>query len=327
MDISMQRIVVGVDGSAGSRAALIWAMAAAAARSAALEVVSAFPVDFYWTDPYLLDAQRIDSLRTDTQARARELVEEVRHDPALEGVTGIADLPVEVIVAPGPAAEHLLHRAEVADLLVVGSRGRGAVRSTLLGSVALHCAAHAHCPVVVVHPSVPGAPAVAGPAAAGPVVVGVDRSDAAAAALHAAAAEAAKSGAPLRVVAAYQGTNYWSDLYAVMAPPAGQTREQAQRATDERVAAVLADVPERDRPVVQVVVEEGAPAEVLLEEARGARLLVVGSRGRSRLAGIVLGSVALSTAIHAPCPVMLVHPAWSSTEAARAEAASAPSAG
>lgn len=325
MDISLQRIVVGVDGSAGSRAALVWAFSAAAERSAVLEVLSAFPVDFYWTDPYLLDAQRIDTLRADTEARARELVDEVRLDPAVAAVPGAADVPVEVTVAPGPAPEHLLHRAEVADLLVVGSRGRGTVRSTLLGSVALHCAAHAACPVVVVHPAAPG---TAGRAPTGAVLVGVDRSAAAAAALRAAAAEAVRSGAPLRVVSAYEGTNYWSDLYAVMAPPAGQTREQARGTTEGIVAEVLAGMPERDRPVVDVVVEEGAPAEVLLSQAEGARLLVVGSRGRSRLAGMLLGSVALSCVIHSPCPVMVVRAPRRAAEAPlAAEAASAPVAG
>jgi nucleotide-binding universal stress UspA family protein len=59
---------------------------------------------------------------------------------------------------------------------------------------------------------------------------------------------------------------------------------------------------------VQVVVEVGAPGDVLVRHADGASLLVVGSRSRSRLAGMVLGSVALHCAVHARCPVLVVRP-------------------
>ena len=80
------RVVVGVDGSPGSRAALAWAFTAAARRGAPLEVVATFPVDFYWADPYLLDPARIDEVRADTERLATALVEEVRADP----VAGVA---------------------------------------------------------------------------------------------------------------------------------------------------------------------------------------------------------------------------------------------
>lgn len=71
MDEARQRIVVGIDGSDGARAALVWALTEAAARSAPVEVVTAFPVDFYWTDAYLLDTRRIEAIRADTEARSR----------------------------------------------------------------------------------------------------------------------------------------------------------------------------------------------------------------------------------------------------------------
>jgi nucleotide-binding universal stress UspA family protein len=61
--------VVGVDGSPGARAALEWAWAAAARRGAPLQAVSAFPVDDCWADALLLDAGRVDTLRSDTAAR------------------------------------------------------------------------------------------------------------------------------------------------------------------------------------------------------------------------------------------------------------------
>ena len=289
------RVVVGVDGSPGARAALGWALAVAAGTGAPLEVVSAYPVDFYWMDPLLVDPERLDAIRADTEERVRALVAEVRGDPAVTAAAGAAGTRVDVVVAAGAAPEHLVARAEGADLLVVGSRGRGGVRSTLLGSVALHCVAHAPCPVVVVHPGAASPPPR--------VVVGVDDSPVSRAALARAAQEASRTGARLEVVAAYQPEAYWSDLYAITAPPASETEEHARTRVTAIVADVLGTGADADVRVVQ-----GAPGEVLVQQAGRAALLVVGSRSSSRLAGMVLGSVALHCAVHAPCPVMVVHP-------------------
>lgn len=68
--------------------------------------------------------------------------------------------------------------------------------------------------------------------------------------------------------------------------------------------------------MVRTEVAEGWVTDVLISAAQGARLVVVGSRSRSRLVGMLLGSVALHCVVHAPCPVMVVHP----DPAARAEA-------
>ncbi|MGY1605025.1 universal stress protein [Geodermatophilus sp. SYSU D00815] len=293
MDAGRQRVVVGIDGSTGARAALAWAMAEAARRGAVLEVVSAFPVDFYWADPYLLDQQRVEAIRADTEARARATVEEVRAEagPAVD---------VEVLVVAGPPSAHLVQRSAGADLLVVGSRGRGGLRSTVAGSVALHCSAHARCPVVVVHPTT----ATAG----GPprVVVGLDGSEHARAALLTAVAQAGPLGARVDAVLAYEAPNYWSDLYAVMAPPLGESRAHALARGEAIVRDVLGPEPVLSE-AVRVVAVEGHPGPVLVREAQGARLLVVGSRSRNQLQGVVLGSAALHCVMHAPCPVMVVH--------------------
>ncbi|MGY1744184.1 universal stress protein [Blastococcus sp. SYSU D00695] len=288
------RVVVGVDGSPGARAALVWALGAAARAGATLELVSAYPVDLYWADPYLVDPRRLDDLRADTESLARELLDEVRADPAVTASPGAAEVPAEVTVCAGAPAEHLLAAARGAALLVVGSRGRGGVRSTLLGSVALHCAAAAPCPVVVVHPA-----AVQPPPR---VVVGVDESDVSRAALLRAAEEARRLGAELEVVAVHQAAEYWSDLYAVPVPPVPETLGQAGARLGRLVTEALGP-----DAAARVLVLTGAPAEVLVQQADGAALLVVGSRSTGRLAGMLLGSVALHAAVHAPCPVMVVH--------------------
>lgn len=287
------RWVVGVDGSPGARAALVWALAEAARAGAALELISSYPVDYYWADPNLLDSRRLDEIRADTAVRTQDFLAEARQDPALAGVPGVSDVAAEIVVGGGAAAEHLVAGADGADLLVVGSRGRGGVRSTLLGSVALHCVAHAPCPVVVVHPG-----AVRPPLR---VVVGIDDSAMSRVALARAAEEAHRRGAELEVVAAQQPVASWSEVHAVALPPLAEAREQVRKHAERTIAEVLgAGSPARLR------VEDGAPVEVLPRLAEGAALLVVGSHSRSRVAGMLLGSVALHCAAHAPCPVMVV---------------------
>jgi nucleotide-binding universal stress UspA family protein len=294
-----QRIVVGIDGSDGARAALAWTLTEAVRRGADVEAVTAVPVDFYWTDPYLLDTGRVSAMRTETEVRARALVSEVRKDPAVAAVRGADGVDVAVLVVSGAPPAHLVQRSEDAALLVVGSRGRSALRSTVAGSVALHCAVHARCPVVVVHP--PTGPAEE-PAR---VVVGLDDSEPARAALAAAAGHAADQDALIDAVVAYQPPNYWVDLYALMPAPAGETGQYA-RTRGETVVAEVLGAAALEQGSVRVTAVEGHPAQELVRRAEGARLLVVGSRSRNQLEGVVLGSVALYCVLHAPCPVLVV---------------------
>ena len=189
--------VVGVDGSPGSRVALGHAVTTAARRGASVEVVSAYPVLLAWTGDAPVDAGAADPIREDTESRIRNFVAEIRGDPAFGVVPGVGEVPISLVATVGPAAQELVDRSRDADLLVVGSRGRGAVRSALLGSVALHCATHARCPVMVVHPADEGRPQRSR------VVVGVDGSDRSRAALVAAVDEAGRRGAEVVAVAAY----------------------------------------------------------------------------------------------------------------------------
>lgn len=193
-----------------------------------------------------------------------------------------------VTMAAGAATEDLVDKSRDAALLVVGSRGRGAVTGAVLGPVTLRCVLHARCPTVVV-PS-PPAPAPDVPT----VVVGVDGSPSARAALAAAAEEARLVGGRLEVVTAYR--------------PAEELRERAVATASEELSRLLASDGEADRPPIDVLVEEGPAVDVLVRRAAGSHLLVVGSRGRGAPPGLVLGSVALGSLERAPCPVMVVHP-------------------
>lgn len=152
------RVVVGVDGSPGSRVALEAAVRAADARGDVLRVVTAsIPEDEFgawgngaWAAVPPPDPERI-------RAAAQEMTERMVKD-VLEELTGQlrSDPSIEVEVKAGHPARVLLDAAREADQLYVGHRGRGAVRSFLLGSVGLHCVTSAPCPVTVVPQPTPG---------------------------------------------------------------------------------------------------------------------------------------------------------------------------
>lgn len=160
------RIVVGVDGSPGSRAALGHALRDAARRGASVEVVAAYAPPEFWMPFYGPPAISLDDIRNGIRQRADETVRAVTGQ--LEGVLPQMP-PVTITAVTGGAAEALIHAAEGAELLVVGSRGHGGFSSMLLGSVSLQCALHAPCPVTVVRPTArqkAEAPAAAEPAPA-----------------------------------------------------------------------------------------------------------------------------------------------------------------
>ena len=139
-------IVVGVDGSPGSRAALEFAMAEAARRGAALRVIAAVALPEYYATAYCAYIRPpTEEFVADVRAEVQQFVDEVaaRSDPA-------NGLLITVEARAGRAGEVLIEAAEGAELLVVGHRGRGSVASRLLGSVGLHCVLHASCPITVV---------------------------------------------------------------------------------------------------------------------------------------------------------------------------------
>jgi len=300
---SRPRVVVGLDGSAGSRAALVHALLTAARLDAEVEAVAAYqPAPTYWADPSPVEAVLgTDAVIADTTQAIGTFVQEVRSDLAVTGRTGAADVPVTLTVAAGPVAQLLVERAAGAALLVVGNRGRGAVRSALLGSVALHCVTHAPCRVVVVHPSQADRPQQRR------VVVGVDGSAQSRAALAVAIEEAARIGADVEAVATFTVTDFWTDAYARSLPTVAEITADVQGRLDAAVADVLREAG-GDAPTVSTVVVEGAPSDVLVQQAADAELLVVGSRGRGQVRGLLLGSVGLHCAMHGACPVMIVRP-------------------
>jgi nucleotide-binding universal stress UspA family protein len=134
------------------------------------------------------------------------------------------------------------------------------------------------------------------------IVVGIDGSQGSEAALRFAAREAELRSVPLRAVSAWYVP---SGVYAGGFVPTVDSLDYRtwQRETAERQ---LGDVLGGDRAEVELVVTEGSPAAVLLDESEAAELLVVGSRGHGGFAGLLLGSVSQQCAAHARCPVVIV---------------------
>jgi nucleotide-binding universal stress UspA family protein len=141
------RIVVGIDGSESSNVALAWAARQAKLTGAPLHVVIAWelPTTYGWAAPL---PEGLD-LETDARGVAGKTVADVIGSEPDSG------LDVSVGIVEGHPAAVLLHEAEHAALVVVGSRGHGAFAGMLLGSVGQHLAAHATCPVVIVRDGLP----------------------------------------------------------------------------------------------------------------------------------------------------------------------------
>ena len=140
----MSTIVVGVDGSASSRHALGWALDEGRLRGLRVRVVHAW--DFPYTEGEIAHLAG-QAIHEPLERAANEILDAALH------AADTRDLDIERTITEGPPAHALLHAAQDAELLVVGSRGHGGFTGLLLGSVSQQCAQHAPCPVVIVrHP-------------------------------------------------------------------------------------------------------------------------------------------------------------------------------
>lgn len=284
---------MGVDGSGTSERALQWAAREAELAEAVLDVVHA------WLPVYPLAARDL----FDDQA----LLEDAAHHQLLDAVARVrSDVPGLTRVRERLELEHpataLLAAAEGADLLVVGTRGRGGFAGLLLGSVSQRCLTHAPCPVAIVPPSSDGDPA------SGRIVVGVDGSPASYDALGWAATEARRRSAHLDLVHAWVIPELLVPTGAVFVGEAEEL-ERASTTVLDAAAAWLVAASEEDEatpPEHELRSVAGSPAGALLDQARDADLLVLGARGLGSFRGLLLGSVSQQCASHATCPTVVV---------------------
>ncbi|MCE7004676.1 universal stress protein [Kibdelosporangium philippinense] len=283
-------IVVGIDGSDSAQHAVRWAAEEAASRKAPLRLVHACMVVSQYT-PVTLPKSVSDVLADEGREWLRS-ASQIATETAPE-------VEVSRILEHGDAASALLEESATAQLMVLGSRGLGGFTGLLVGSVATKVAQRGVCPVVVVRGEETDRTGK-------PIVVGVDGSPASEAAIGFAYEQAARLGASLVAVHA------WSDMLPAsafaMVPHAFEWPEIQARELEvlsERLAGWQEKYPDVN---VDRIVAQDRPAHSLLEQAGDAQLVVVGSRGRGGLTGLLLGSTSQALLHHAPCPVAVVRP-------------------
>jgi nucleotide-binding universal stress UspA family protein len=279
-------IVVGVDGSPASLAAVEWATDDAVRARVRLRIV--FVLDRY---PYEI-AKFPNPDLDDQLARNAARILDKAEQTARACHPGIA---VTSEVVEGRPAEALREQAAGAAELVVGTRGMGGFAGAILGSVSMHVAGHAPGAVVVVRrpPET----------TRGEVVVGLDDSPACRPALAYAFAQARLRGSTLRALHA------WQVPVHAFAPEISYDMDEIRTAQYAVVAGLL-DTWREEYPDVKVIedVHSAHPVEALADASAGADLLVVGSHGRGAIGSVVLGSVSRGVLHHAQCPVAVVRP-------------------
>ena len=278
MEQSSRSILVGYDDTSAAMAAVRWAVELARDTGAGIHLVHA------WTWPLL--GQGVAGIPVIDPAGPRNQASRLLDDVVDRIAAQHPEVPVSADLVAGMPREVLEEVSPGADLLVVGTRGLGAVLGTLLGSVSRGLLHDAGCPVAIIRSD---------QHRAGPVMIAYDGSATAGEAVDVATDLAASWGTALRVV---------------HVRTSGEERLRAQALLDEGVArarARRADVEVRSR-----ILEDRTAAEGLLDAAAGARMLVLGHRGHSRGR---FGSTAHTTVLHATGNVTVVRPAPAGTAA------------
>lgn len=284
-------ILVGVDGSPESEAALRWAITAALLHDQPVTLLYAIaPVVVTWPVAYL-EADYADA----QQKAAQQVLEQAQQ--VVEPSAGAAQPPaVKTEVVHQSAASALVAGSRDAYMTVVGSRGLGVVGRAFLGSVSSGLVHHGHGPVAVVHKE--GAQT---PDRTSPILLGSDGSPASEAATALAFDEASRRGVELVALHA------WSDVGVF--PVLGMDWHEYEDEGREVLAERLAGWQERYPDVhVQRRIVSDQPARWLIDASQQAQLVVVGSRGRGGFTGMVLGSVAAKVSRGAHAPVIVVRP-------------------
>ena len=292
------KVVVGVDGSDQSQAALEWASAEAVRRGVALHIVHALGmpliVSAYGGPQRFQPTNEMSGQADAVVTSAKEKAEKLQPSLAVETVTALEEAPLALIRQSHPH-----------DLIVLGSRGLGSLAALFVGSVSVRVAAQAPCPVVVV-PSEGGKPATT---KLDRVVVGVDDSKNARRALGLAVDLTAETEGELVVVNSWE-VPFPYDPVAMTAAGYQPQDDIFERQSEELVAELLADVMDDQREDVNVQVSvvrtQSNPVSALLEASADADAIVVGSRGRGSVRGLLLGSVSQGILHRSKIPVVVL---------------------
>jgi nucleotide-binding universal stress UspA family protein len=293
------RILLATDGSDHANVALELVRSVAWPAGTTIRVVTTMPtgVESYGLSWAVATADTVQDQGSEVRRHYEDLVDSAVRELTRPG------LEVERLLLHGRPASAIVDEARrwPADLVVVGHRGRGSIGSMVLGSVSAEVVDHAPCPVLVVR-----RPAVRS------IVFATDGSPSARHAEELLSRWPLFGDAPIRVVAAAQAPEPWA---FGMAMDVGADAMDAYAADQEQMRA-------EERPIVDEAarrlreagrnatadVLDGDPAGAIIAtlEARGDDLVVMGSRGHTGLARLLLGSVARNVLLHAPSSVLIV---------------------
>lgn len=274
-------VVVGVDGSPQSIAALRWAADQADRTASPLIAVTAWHVH--------APGMHLDEALQEVPQEAQSMLDAT----VVDALGPQRASTVEVRMTSQPPADALLELGREADLVVLGAHGGSGLPGRLLGSIPERVISYAAGPVAVIRPLREDHE--------NRIVVGLDGSPCSRTALAWALREARLTGAGLDAVVAWE----WSPQYAVY--PYGPTEDAFAAAAHQLADAELALVADEDRALVTPRVLRGHPAAALTEAARTGAMLVVGSHGAGGGFRHLIGSISLKCARHARVPVVVVH--------------------
>ena len=293
------KVIVGTDGSDHSRGALEWAAAESVRRGVPLHIVYALGmpliVSAYAGPARFAPTDEISGQATSILSEAVDFVRKVQPSVPVESVTALEEAPLA-----------LVRHSHSGDLIVLGTRGMGTVASMFVGSVSVRVSAQAPCPVVVVHADEEGRPATT---KLDRIVVGVDGSEHSRRALGLAVSMAAESEGEVVVVNSWE-VPYPYDPIAMTAAGYRPQDDVFDKQSEQMVAELIADVMDDQREDVNVEVTvvrtQSSPVDALLEASAGADAVVVGSRGRGTVRGLLLGSVSQGVLHRSKVPVVVL---------------------
>lgn len=290
---SNSSIVAGVDGSDASYHAAGWAGTEAALHHRHLELVTSVNIPAGWGPVAGATTNEADWLGKEGERIVAEAARIAR-----SAAPGSLEITTSVHVEP--IIPDLLARSKQAHMVVVGSRGLGALRRGLIGSVSTSLTRHAYCPVAVIHYWSATDPV----SAHKPVLVGVDGSEHSVPALELAFEEAARRKIGLTALHA------WSDVPVAMQVPMMGWDDSVRQAAHAALTESLAGYRERypDVPVRRILVQD-RPVRALVDESDNAQLVVVGSHGRGGFTGMLLGSTSHAVLHSVQCPLVIARPA------------------
>ena len=282
-------ILVCVDGSAASDAAVVWGVGEA--------IMRRLPITLMHVIPPVIVGWPVGPLYADMpewqKDNAQHAIDHARK--TLRASVGESEPPetrTEIVYSSVVPA--LIDASKDAWMIVAGSQGLGALGRLLLGSVTTGLAHHAHCPVAVIHSNESAAPD-----SNAPVLLGIDGSPASEGATALAFDEASRRGVEL------QALHVWSDVGVF--PVLGMDWRDRESEGQEILAERLAGWQERYPDVrVERLLFCDKPSHWLLKQSEHAQLVVVGSRGRGGFPGMLLGSVSSAVIQAAKVPVIVV---------------------